>query len=49
MSEIREFKRYNLKFNTSTKSAHGLWAEKKGLIFMERSECGNCSFGEVGF
>ena len=48
MSEIREFKRYNLKFKTLTKSAHGVWDEKEGLIFMEKSESGVSSFGEVG-
>ena len=48
MSQIREFKRYNLKFKTSTKSAHGVWAKKEGLIFMEKSESGVSSFGEVG-
>ena len=48
MSEIREFKRYNLKFKTPTKSAHGAWAEKEGLIFMEKSESGVITFGEVG-
>ncbi len=48
MSQIREFKRYKLKFRTSTRSAHGIWAEKEGLIFMERAESGVCYFGEVG-
>ena len=49
MSQIREFKRYNLKFKTSSKSAHGVWAEKEGLIFMEKRESGICTFGDVGF
>jgi len=41
------FRRYNLPFRQAVRTAHGVWAEREGLLLRLEDQSGIVSFGEV--
>ncbi len=47
MSFQLEYRRYRLAFRVPVRTAHGVWAEREGLLVRLTDEAGNSGIGEV--
>jgi len=42
-----QFRRYRLPFRVAVRTAHGIWAEREGMIVRLEDESGGAGFGEA--